>query len=295
MELSQIPIGKFSLITQISQRSLRYYDEKGILVPEFRDISGYRYYSLDQIQMAVKIRFLVSLGFNLNQIEQIFRASQLRDITSVKDIITKHRVATQIEIERLKKVEKILEEADKTLDILYQSSTNPIIKEVPKIRVISQRVRGPYSIVPQLVNKLMMEIAHRENQVQFVKVNGPVIYLCHEEEFKESDVDIEIAVPISGQITLHSEEIEVRNISGGWILSTLYTGPYEEIGDAYIRVHQYIIENQLRIRDTPMELYLNNPMQTPTNELLTEIQFPIEKPTPIEIKSLIDSSNKLTI
>ena len=280
IDLIQIPIGKFSLITQISQRSLRYYDEKGILIPKLKDnLSGYRYYTIDQIQTAIKIRFLTSLGFGMEQIEKIFQSCNEGDKFQLKTLLAQKRIETQIEIERLKKIEKILGDVESTLEILYQSSTEPVLKEISKNRVISLRRTGPYSIVPVLVQELIQEIAHPENQAHFVKICGPVTYICHENEFKETNADLEIAVPIAGQITLHSSEIEVRNLDQGWVLSTIYTGPYEEIGDAYVRVHRYILEKNLKIRDDAMELYLNNPMETSPSQLLTEIQIPIHYPS----------------
>jgi DNA-binding transcriptional MerR regulator len=43
-------IGDFSKIAQVSGRLLRYYDEIGLLGPEFTDPqTGYRYYSARQL------------------------------------------------------------------------------------------------------------------------------------------------------------------------------------------------------------------------------------------------------
>ena len=50
MTVDQIPIGRFSVVTSLSLKALRYYDEKGILVPKAKDpFTGYRYYTGDQI------------------------------------------------------------------------------------------------------------------------------------------------------------------------------------------------------------------------------------------------------
>jgi DNA-binding transcriptional MerR regulator len=71
MTVDQIPIGRFSVITRLSQKALRYYDQKEILVPGAKDIiTGYRYYIGTQIQQGVKIRHLSDLGFTLEEIQQ---------------------------------------------------------------------------------------------------------------------------------------------------------------------------------------------------------------------------------
>jgi hypothetical protein len=37
MTVDQIPIGRFSVVTRLSLKALRYYDEKGILAPKAKD------------------------------------------------------------------------------------------------------------------------------------------------------------------------------------------------------------------------------------------------------------------
>ena len=62
MPTDQIPIGRFGTITRLSQKALRYYDQKRILVPEAKDpFTGYRYYTGDQIQLGIKIKYLTNL------------------------------------------------------------------------------------------------------------------------------------------------------------------------------------------------------------------------------------------
>jgi DNA-binding transcriptional MerR regulator len=38
--VDQIPIGKFSFMTRLSQKALRLYDRKGLLVPEEKNSKG---------------------------------------------------------------------------------------------------------------------------------------------------------------------------------------------------------------------------------------------------------------
>ncbi|MDR7666095.1 hypothetical protein RG963_09985 [Methanosarcina sp. Z-7115] len=40
MSVDQIPIGKFSFMTRLSQKALRLYDRKGLLVPEEELLKG---------------------------------------------------------------------------------------------------------------------------------------------------------------------------------------------------------------------------------------------------------------
>ncbi len=64
-------IGEFSKIVDIPVRTLRYYDEYGILKPsEVDNFTGYRYYSDENILECHLIKLLKSLDFTLEEISK---------------------------------------------------------------------------------------------------------------------------------------------------------------------------------------------------------------------------------
>jgi DNA-binding transcriptional MerR regulator len=65
-----LPIGRFSRRFRISTKSLRHYDELGLLKPaKVDDASGYRYYSVQQADVAERI-WVLRRGFR-----SLFRGS----------------------------------------------------------------------------------------------------------------------------------------------------------------------------------------------------------------------------
>ncbi len=65
-------IGEFSRIAQVSGRLLRYYDEIGLLSPNFTDPeTGYRYYSAQQLPRLNRILVLKELGLSLEQVARL--------------------------------------------------------------------------------------------------------------------------------------------------------------------------------------------------------------------------------
>ena len=63
-------IGEFAKITNLSIRTLRYYNDIGILVPEQVDIyTNYRYYSEENVNQAKIINLLKDAGFSLEEIQ----------------------------------------------------------------------------------------------------------------------------------------------------------------------------------------------------------------------------------
>lgn len=65
-----VKIGELSDRTGVSIRSLRYYEEKGVLQPE-RTPSGYRIFTDDDADVVVNIQTLLAAGLGMDLIRQI--------------------------------------------------------------------------------------------------------------------------------------------------------------------------------------------------------------------------------
>ncbi|UQN06655.1 MerR family transcriptional regulator [Deinococcus sp. QL22] len=65
-------ISRFSHLTGLSPKTLRYYDEIHLLSPAaVDDLTSYRYYSVSQIEVAVRIRRWRELGLPLDDIRDL--------------------------------------------------------------------------------------------------------------------------------------------------------------------------------------------------------------------------------
>ncbi|WP_027625965.1 MerR family transcriptional regulator [Clostridium lundense] len=74
-------IEEFANLNKISIKTLRYYDELGLLKPMEVDWqTGYRYYSAKQLPRLNGILALKDLGFSLNQIGNVIDNEESRDI-----------------------------------------------------------------------------------------------------------------------------------------------------------------------------------------------------------------------
>ena len=64
-------IGEFSKLTNVSVKTLRYYDEINLFQPQEIDLfSGYRYYSNNQLDDLKLILSLKDVGFSLEEIKK---------------------------------------------------------------------------------------------------------------------------------------------------------------------------------------------------------------------------------
>ena len=70
---TKLKIGEFSQMMQVTVKTLRHYEQKGLLLPdEVDEWTGYRYYSIEQMQKLNTIRDLQRLGFSLDEIKELY-------------------------------------------------------------------------------------------------------------------------------------------------------------------------------------------------------------------------------
>ena len=95
-------IGQFSKITGISIPTLRYYDERGLIVPEVKMDNGYRYYVEDQLLHAQFVNNLKNVGLSLEAIEDLINT---RDPAYTLQRISELKYAKMNEIKQLIDIE----------------------------------------------------------------------------------------------------------------------------------------------------------------------------------------------
>ena len=74
-------IGDFSKVTNTPIKTLRYYDEIGLLKPSYIDyFTGYRYYEKNQINIIREIRALKDINLSLKEIKQYLETRDMNII-----------------------------------------------------------------------------------------------------------------------------------------------------------------------------------------------------------------------
>jgi AraC family transcriptional regulator len=102
--------------------------------------------------------------------------------------------------------------------------------------------------------------------------------ICHDdpalEEPGELRYDACITVPGG---TVSEEGVVIKEIGGMDYVSFLHVGPYDGLEDAYSRVQGDWMAHPRPLAQGPsIEFYINDPRQTPPDQLVTEICLPLE-------------------
>ena len=106
-----------------------------------------------------------------------------------------------------------------------------------------------------------------------VQPTGPPFAMYHNMDV--SNLDVEIGFPVAEK-TEGSGRVKAGKLPGGKAAVTLHAGPYEKIEEAYNRLTAFVKEQGLEPESYVYEFYLNDPAETPPEELKTEIYFPVK-------------------
>jgi effector-binding domain-containing protein len=270
VQLKLVPIGRFSKMTRLSVKALRLYDEIGLLAPAHVDpTSGYRYYDLGQANRAEAVRILRSVDMPLDEIRAILDTDDA-ELVHKQLVVHRERLA-----ERLAAQERMLA----YLEALIQREEGIMpydvqVTEVEPQQVIAVRIHTGMSRVADDVGNGFGRLVHALGIAGVSPAGAPLLVL-HDVIDQETDGDIEICIPIDGNIS-EQEGVYRRELEGGTMASTIHHGPYQEIAPAYHTVTGWISDHGHEIAGPPREIYLNDPQTVPEEELLTRVEFPIQ-------------------
>lgn len=82
---TKLKIGAFSRLMQVTVKTLRHYEQMGLLIPSEVDAwTGYRYYTVEQMQRLNAIRGLKDMGFSLEEIKDLYDAMNTTNRPSIR-------------------------------------------------------------------------------------------------------------------------------------------------------------------------------------------------------------------
>lgn len=276
-------IGDFSKLGQVSVRMLRHYDQLGLLKPDHIDkFTGYRYYTAGQLAHLNRIIFFKDLGFSLQQIKDLLSNNlpndQLRGMLMMKQIELEREV--QDSHARLARVEARLQQIEQEgkpppYEVTTKSAEEMVIASVrqlvPKPQDMDYYCKQMYTTLYRGLDDL--GISTRYSEVTFY----------HNEEYPETDLDVETAVQISEQYlnaALEHPQLKIRNAPAEKnVAALIYEGPFRNVGSAVLVLLNWIGINDWNISGPVRELHLSGPAHLKgevQEKAVLELQIPIK-------------------
>ena len=264
-------IGMFSKINKITTKTLRHYDEIGLLKPEQVDkFTGYRYYISEQLPKLHEILALKQMGLSLQDIKEVINnPSALNIFLKLKEEeIMKNMKSEERKLAQIKSFTNLMKGE---FEFMY----TPIIKELPKVIIASRRqVVESYDEFFYLFPKKMGKDMEKLGCVCALPEYCFNIY--HDGEYKDKDIDVEMCESVT-EIKQDIETLKFREIDRVENAAcVLHKGSYNKFREAYTFIFKWIEDNNYEAIDNPRESYIDGIWNKENEEeWLTEIQVPI--------------------
>ena len=270
---TKLKIGEFSKMMQVTVKTLRHYEQRGLLMPEEVDKwTGYRYYSISQMQRLNIIRGLQRQGFTLEEIKELFDAgAQMPSVDQLTQKIEETEQQLQLLMERRRQLLRWLN-SHKQKNTMEKFN----IQSLPEIIVASYReVIADYSALGALcVNKIGPEM-------QRLGCKCPPPGYCftieHAKEYHPTDIDIEYCEQVE-EMGIDSNIIQFKRLAAvPKALCMKHVGPYERFYESYTEAFKYMEEQGYKIAGHPRTCYIDGAWnQEDPEKWVSIIQIPIQ-------------------
>ena len=262
-------IGEFSRISGFSVKTLRFYHEKGVLVPScVDDETGYRYYDHACVEKARVVAALRRMEFSISQIREIL--ARCDDEADLLGYLERQKHAIEERIGHYRNVAQCLDEIisnQREAAMAMQKSTFEVEEKILEPMLIAGvRMKGKYSDCGEGFAKIGKALGRY--------LGGKPLNLYYDGQYREDDADLEACIPVRKRI--EAEGISVRELPGGKCVALLHRGPWDELGRSYTKILDYVKEKGYETLLPSREVYLKGPgmifRRNPKN-YLTDIQI----------------------
>ncbi len=264
-------IGLFSKLTKTTVKTLRYYDEIGLMKPaRIDETSGYRYYTTDQLQQLHQILSLRQVGLSLEEIAAVLDGKGAEEIITRRQVMLEKQLAeTRDQLSRLAYFNRNLREGEMTM-------YNAVIKEIPEQIIYRKELVAPnyesyFELIPAIgeeVTKTNPGLTCAEPEYCFIE------YL--DGEYREENMRIAHCEAVT-DFGVGTEAITFETLPSATVVAVLHKGPYAGLREAYAYLFQWIEENGYEMVGNPRESYIDGIWNKESDEdWLTELQVPIK-------------------
>jgi DNA-binding transcriptional MerR regulator len=264
-----LKIGEFSSLAQVSIRTLRHYDEVGLLRPAHVDSeSGYRFYSASQLPRLHRILVLRDLGFPLNRIAEALdeglSPDALRGMLRLRRVEQEEQV--EAEVEKLNRLTALLNLIEKE----GQMTHDVILKETGPQWIASLREKIPmHREIGKLFGKTYAALGPLGGE-------GNGIALFHDAEYREQEVDAEVGVCLRNAADV-AAPLKCYQLPAATMASVVHHGAFNRIAEAYGSLLRWIEANGYRPSGPTREIFLHvsAPVSRDDGSNVAEIQVPV--------------------
>ena len=271
-----LTIGEFSNICRVSTKTLRYYAEIGLILPdEINPENGYRYYSIEQLEKMLLINRLKDYCFSLEEIKSILDSEdQIDEVLFTALNKKKKEIAVKVQ-----KFEDTMHQIDSDISNLrngksimsYMENIDVRLVEIPMMYLLSIRKNVLEHEFSEEYGTCFGQLFRKMEEKKLTAAAPPMV-LFHGDEYTPFGLDTEFAIPIKEYAT------GTRDFYPGLCLKTVVQGSYLQLSSVYARQIEWAEREGYENSNALYEVYVTDPTEiSKESELVTEVYYPVKK------------------
>lgn len=262
-------IGDFARLGNVSVRTVRFYDQEGLLAASRVDVnSGYRHYDAKQFARLRQIRAFQEMGFSLGEIRELLHRdwspAELRTVMEHRKAELKGQIDN--DIMRLERIEQGLQNLTRG-----QNGPSPVmLRETRPAWVVSLRERiRRYEEAEEMFQELERRISPR-------LLEAERFALWHSCEASGGPIDCEVVRHLRRPVT-PAAGVRMYELPAVTVASVFHCGGDDTVPESYKHLSRWLAHSDYRLAGAKREIYWIECGGGTSSEALTEIQFPVAR------------------
>lgn len=275
MEQNFFSIGEVSKICNVSRKALRYYDQIGLISPDYiNEENGYRYYSEDTLLYVPVLKYYKQMGFKLEEMQGLFDdvnfagirkwfPEKIGELTAEKRRLQESLISIQDWYQLIQEAQMVLR---------YQTCEISV-KYFPEMDFCYMDQEFTYDYPPAVINIPWTNYLEEHGE----EITGPVI--LHYDSFAEKMEGKCHRVRIMQQaVRPKPQSLIQRKRQRGMAVCVYHIGSHETIDQEYERIREWAKKRGCHLAKDSYERFVTDYWSTKkTEEFVTEIMLPFEQ------------------
>jgi DNA-binding transcriptional MerR regulator len=263
---ADLTIGDFARITHLSVKTLRHYHRVGLLEPsEVNEHTGYRYYSVGQVQTAHTIRRFRDLDMPVEAVRAVLGAP---DVATRNALLTAHLDRLQAQLEQTRSAVTALRDllTDPPAPITVVHRAEPATAAIAIARTIERS---------DLLAWWADALAELQEAAAELDRTGPTGGLFGDELFTDDRGAAVLFVPVA-EPAATAGDVRPFTVPAAMLAVTVHPGTHQDVDRTYGALGSYVAGRGHGTAGTVREYYLVSDVDTTdVTRWRTEICWPI--------------------
>lgn len=270
---SLIKINTFAEICRTTPRTVRFYEQKGLIKPAYIDpFTKYRFYTEEQARHFLRLRLLHDFHIPLNKLQEVVRTNTVKEALE----------------EELKKFKEAMIEQEREYEYLIRMKAF-LYDEDDIGKYLKEETFGPHTLFCRLIKRGAYDETYdywedvkKEARKLGVKYKYEYYMFYANRYYNPKDTDIEIGL-ICEDLSLKlkkqtlPENTYFREMPKTKAITYTYKGPFGYFIILYQHLNEYVDLHHLTKSKVSFDYYLGHQENKKSKyNFLTKICFPIE-------------------